>query len=442
MLLFIVLPLSLGCEPSGTGKAGADTPAPQAAATQAPAPAPAVAAPAVPQAQPAETKPADGAKKKNPFELPERTRLLQASLSGASAALAAGDKAKALNLLEDVLALNQTHLQASKLKAEILRSMGEHDKALAALEGALKESPLEPMLVEEKARILMAKGDSKGAIAALEGLLVQDLPLPGARYLRALAAAQASDKEGALSSLEDAVARGFLSIPMIEGEKLFASLKGEPRYQALMAKLKESQPVFSRSVIENLEALDGELGPPEAGPADYEEQIKRLQAAVRSRSGEDAPIETFDLDGKPFRTEDYKGKVLFVQCWGAWSDGSRRMIPELMRIQEEYKDKGVQILALNFETAAVMREREEIAEDVKAYQRDFHFEVPCAILDKTLALKLQVRSFPTLLVYGQDGKLYLRAPGFKAHRALKGMVDIMLMLGPGTAASPPEPEKK
>lgn len=425
--------LFLGCEPATVSEPGTKVAA---------APAVVSGQPVAPVPAPAANTPVENPKSlKDVLKTPEHAKALRSTLNQAGAALAAGDKEKALDLLDDALALDQMHLQATKLKAGILRSMGQYDKALEALAGPIKNYPMEFFLIEEKARVLIDKGDAKEAIATLEPMLVQDLPLLGARYLRAVAAALAGDREGALLSLEDAVARGFLSRAMIEQEKRFAFLQGEARFAAILNKLKGVEDASQRGV-ETLTALEVPNRMPDAGPADFTTQINSLLRSAKLARAEVAPIDLLDLDGKPLRLEDFKGKVLLVQCWGMWSEDSRKMIPDLIRVRDEYKSKGVEVIALCYEPAVTLGDEQETAHDIKAYQRDFKFDVVGGIMTKKNAVDLFVNAFPTLLIYGIDGKLYSRAPGFKPYHVLKGMVDIMLQEKPGSGVAQPDAEKK
>ncbi len=53
------------------------------------------------------------------------------------------------------------------------------------------------------------------------------------------------------------------------------------------------------------------------------------------------------LDGKKTTIEAYKGKVLIVNVWGTWCPPCRAEIPELIKMQEEFGEKGLQIVGLS-----------------------------------------------------------------------------------------------
>lgn len=52
-------------------------------------------------------------------------------------------------------------------------------------------------------------------------------------------------------------------------------------------------------------------------------------------------------DGKDFKLEDYKGKVVLVNLWGIWCPPCRAEMPTLVKLQDKYKEKGFEIIGLN-----------------------------------------------------------------------------------------------
>lgn len=54
-------------------------------------------------------------------------------------------------------------------------------------------------------------------------------------------------------------------------------------------------------------------------------------------------------DGTPFKIEDYKGKVVLVNLWATWCGPCKAEMPELVKLQDEHKDKGFEIIGLNID---------------------------------------------------------------------------------------------
>lgn len=53
-----------------------------------------------------------------------------------------------------------------------------------------------------------------------------------------------------------------------------------------------------------------------------------------------------DLQGKPRRIEEWDGKVVLVNFWAAWCPPCRREMPGFIELQEQYGDKGLQIVGV------------------------------------------------------------------------------------------------
>jgi peroxiredoxin len=53
-----------------------------------------------------------------------------------------------------------------------------------------------------------------------------------------------------------------------------------------------------------------------------------------------------DMHGADVRLSDFKSKVLLINFWGTWCAPCRAEIPELIKIADKYKDKGVVVLGL------------------------------------------------------------------------------------------------
>ena len=57
------------------------------------------------------------------------------------------------------------------------------------------------------------------------------------------------------------------------------------------------------------------------------------------------------LDGTNFKIEDYKGKVVLINLWATWCGPCRDEMPELVKLQNQYREKGFEIVGLNLDEA-------------------------------------------------------------------------------------------
>src|SRR5713226_6722311 len=54
-----------------------------------------------------------------------------------------------------------------------------------------------------------------------------------------------------------------------------------------------------------------------------------------------------DLQGKKVALKDFRGKLVLLNFWASWCTPCREEMPAMERLYQEFKDKGLVILAVN-----------------------------------------------------------------------------------------------
>ena len=206
------------------------------------------------------------------------------------------------------------------------------------------------------------------------------------------------DAEAAYRAVFDlAVARGFFNVAEPAARAYLAREEGAPQSQALAAMIsliaRADRGEYDRSLAD-LEAFlkrraaaqipeEQRLPAPlvfEVGEAYLQRLIqggrydiarKVCQLAIANRSdpaikahfekrqarvdmiGKPAPkIEGKDVDGKPVRLADLKGKVVLVDFWATWCPPCVASFPTLRQLARQHKDQGFAILGVNLDDLA------------------------------------------------------------------------------------------
>jgi len=108
------------------------------------------------------------------------------------------------------------------------------------------------------------------------------------------------------------------------------------------------------------------------------------------------PFLARDLDGGIVSTAALKGKVVLVNFWATWCPPCREEIPELVKLQDTYKDQ-LQIIGIS--------EDEDVPpEAVRSFARGMHVNYPIVIVSRELEKEFGgVPALPTSFLVSKEG---------------------------------------
>jgi thiol-disulfide isomerase/thioredoxin len=103
------------------------------------------------------------------------------------------------------------------------------------------------------------------------------------------------------------------------------------------------------------------------------------------------------LDGKTITNKDLAGKVVIVNFWATWCAPCRAEIPDLVKLQTQYKDHLVIIGVLS---------EDEPGPHVSRFAADYKINYPIVPETKELAAAFPgIYALPTTFMVGPDGKM-------------------------------------
>lgn len=116
------------------------------------------------------------------------------------------------------------------------------------------------------------------------------------------------------------------------------------------------------------------------------------------------------LDGGSLKLADYQNKVVIVNIWATWCGPCRLEMPELIKMSNEYKSRGLVVLGL----ASSYRETEEQVKDyVKSQKVPYKVLWDGGTLEAPLVELVQGQSvIPQSFVISRDGKIIKHFQGF------------------------------
>jgi len=147
----------------------------------------------------------------------------------------------------------------------------------------------------------------------------------------------------------------------------------------------------------------------EKGPIDAKETVKTVKKTETASTNEKentknveyvAPnVELKTLKGETVRLSDYVGKKVILNFWATWCPPCKEEVPHMQKIYEEYKNQGVEILAVN----VTNKDKEEaVVQFVK--EHGLTFEV---LLDEEgfVGSTYQVLTLPTTYMIDTKGNM-------------------------------------
>ncbi|HXQ74790.1 MAG TPA: TlpA disulfide reductase family protein [Pyrinomonadaceae bacterium] len=139
-----------------------------------------------------------------------------------------------------------------------------------------------------------------------------------------------------------------------------------------------------------------------ATPSAGNEPTAALPAAVL-----DAEMKSAN-GGDPIKLSNYSGKVLLVNLWATWCGPCRRETPELVKLHQEYHERGLEIVGLSTEDPVASQQTVE--EFVRSYS--VGYQVGWATRDVALALMKGRNSIPQSFIVTRDGRIAKHFVGF------------------------------
>lgn len=125
-----------------------------------------------------------------------------------------------------------------------------------------------------------------------------------------------------------------------------------------------------------------------------------------------------DLNGSPVSLSDYEDQVVYLNFWATWCKWCKKEMPDIERIHQAYKDRGVAVLTISVG---------EEADKVNGFIREHGYSFP-VLLDpeKTVAQAYHTKPIPVSLFIGRDGKIAFHKLGYMNEEQMVAQLEPLL----------------
>ena len=152
------------------------------------------------------------------------------------------------------------------------------------------------------------------------------------------------------------------------------------------------------------EELDTIVGifPAEYAESVYVKEINRIvNLKKKTAIGSPAPEFTMnDPDGNPVSLSSFKGKYLLIDFWASWCSPCRQENPNVVRIYNNYKDKGFNILGVSLD-----RDKDSWLKAIADDQLTWTHVSDLKYWQNEVAVLYGVQSIPHTVLLDKEGKI-------------------------------------
>jgi Peroxiredoxin len=125
-----------------------------------------------------------------------------------------------------------------------------------------------------------------------------------------------------------------------------------------------------------------------------------------------------NIDGRYVSLSDYKGKIVVLNFFGVWCPWCKKEMPGFVKVYNEYKDKGVELLVVDVgDTRDVLMD----------YLKQNNFDIK-PVLDSSdrVSQLYKVNSYPTSFFIDKDGTIRGTHAGYMDEATLRKTLNSLI----------------
>jgi len=302
---------------------------------------------------------------------------------------------------ESIDAINADYLKS--LDALEIQRMGRLAKLAESTTGEASDNAYIALF-----QAALSSGHYQAAEPSAEKLIKTGHPSSTIRYLAEVTNILSECDRGAYDDSLTSVARAIKAAQVIDPKEKQASSLVLPRNTRMSILETYYQKLVQAGQFEVARKAFQVVAEGAPDPAIREYAAGRFDRL--SRIGKPAPeLAGTDLDNKPFRLSDHKGKAVLVVFWASWCIPSGPEAEMLFQLNKEYKDKGLQIVGVNLDSMSDGNDDQTVLiNNVKRFLVEHNVPFPNLISGEgatDYAKAFGVTDIPANFLVGRDGTL-------------------------------------
>lgn len=117
-----------------------------------------------------------------------------------------------------------------------------------------------------------------------------------------------------------------------------------------------------------------------------------------------------DLNDKPVKLSDYRGKIVLVDIWATWCPPCKAEIPGFINLYKKYKERGVEIIGVSVDKGG--------KKVVAQFAENYNINYPLLIGENKQIMKVfgPIRGIPTTFLIDPDGVIVDKYVGFHSEK--------------------------
>jgi thiol-disulfide isomerase/thioredoxin len=136
-----------------------------------------------------------------------------------------------------------------------------------------------------------------------------------------------------------------------------------------------------------------------------------------------------DLAGQPFQLSQHRSKLVLLDFWGTWCAPCIQSMPYLADLQRRHAPQGLEVIGIAYEEEMPFTRKAEQVNFIRLRQ-GVNYKILVGTGDSCPVLtKLDVRSFPTLILVDENGEIVWRGEGTSPQNKARLELEINRRLG-------------